>query len=237
MVAAGRAYEDRLLGRGTADNLPARRNDIIKVRNETGANRKRGEVLMIGDKIITKLTDEHQWCEGKTPKDNVNRQRIGVLRYDVTGGSGKEGITQLQINGACIALVNIEDVNHRRAYVKKDECVLTSSNAGPIELLWSPEETGDEQECLVRIGRFRSIPIFKAPSNGVPKRSGTTCGKANCTPYMIDEEGELVEIKDASNLSFTVEVFHMFKGADIPGGSFFQAKEDGGILVADAADC
>lgn len=78
--------------------------------------------------------------------------------------------------------------------------------------------------------------VFKTPAGGIPARSGTTCGSAECTPYYIDTDGELAELKDTTGASFTVTIYHIGSSA-VQGNAYIQAKEVFGLPVVDMEDC
>lgn len=80
------------------------------------------------------------------------------------------------------------------------------------------------------------VLVFQTPSGGIPGRSGSTCGAANCTPYYIDENKALVELSDNSGTSQTFEVLHIGATA-IAGNTYIQVKKIGMHLVADMEDC
>jgi len=78
--------------------------------------------------------------------------------------------------------------------------------------------------------------ILQTPVGGIPARDGLACGTAECKPFYIDEDDNLVEFlgNDESQQSFTV--YHI--GSEpIQGGTFIQAKLVYNKLVADYEDC
>ena len=77
--------------------------------------------------------------------------------------------------------------------------------------------------------------IFRTPSNGIPGRSGTTLGSADCESYSIDGV-ELVRRKDPDDQDLSETVLHL--GTTPVGGSaYIQAKWIDGHWVADMEDC
>ena len=78
--------------------------------------------------------------------------------------------------------------------------------------------------------------IFMTPSGGIPARSGTTCGKADCTPYIIDTDDELVEVTDSDGASYSIEVFNLATGV-VGGSQYIQAKMVSGVPVVDVEYC
>lgn len=78
--------------------------------------------------------------------------------------------------------------------------------------------------------------ILKTPAGGIPARSGTACGSADCTPYFVATDGTLTEMTDTTGASFTVTCYHI-GGSAVQGSVYIQAKEVFGLLVADMEDC
>ena len=79
--------------------------------------------------------------------------------------------------------------------------------------------------------------IFKTPVGGIAAIAGSVAGSADCTPYFIDDAGNLVEHKGANgSASTTVEVFNIFS-SPIAGDTFITAKMVHNRPVADAEDC
>jgi len=142
MIDAGRAWADNRLNNGEGQPIRPRETDIIKLQNTSGASRRLGEVLKIEGKAITTVSDEHIWLLGVEPTADCY---FGILKRPMLD----DEIDQVQVSGCCMALVDIQDVDHRRADIVAGEYVLQSSDSGPIEILYAPESTG-EQTCVVR---------------------------------------------------------------------------------------
>jgi len=142
MIDAGRAWADGRLNRGAPGATRPRETDIIKLKNTSGELRRKGEILKVQGKAITDLTSESIWLLGVEPTDECY---FGILKRPVD----MNGVEDTHVSGACMALVNIIDADHTRAEAVDGEFVLQSSDSGPIEILYAPDETG-EQECAVR---------------------------------------------------------------------------------------
>lgn len=144
MIDAGRAWADSQLDSPGGPPTRSRPTDIIKIKNTSGDARRTGEVLKIEGKSLDTITAEHIWLMGVEPTADCY---FGILKKPVAD----DGIEQLQVSGCCMALIDIQDVDHRRADIVAGEYVLQSSNSGPIEILYALESTG-EQTCVVRFG-------------------------------------------------------------------------------------
>lgn len=78
--------------------------------------------------------------------------------------------------------------------------------------------------------------IFLTPEEGIPAMSAYQCGSAECTPYFIDETGNLLELLGNDETSQTFTVYHIGSSA-IAGSTYIQAKLVYNKLVADFEDC
>lgn len=80
--------------------------------------------------------------------------------------------------------------------------------------------------------------IVEIPAAGIAARSGTTAGSAECTPYYIDDSGELTEWTRSDGTSTTVTVYNLATSTILGGsGVYGQAKRVGGKLVFDVEYC
>lgn len=78
--------------------------------------------------------------------------------------------------------------------------------------------------------------VFKTPQQGIPARNGANCGKAACTPYFIDDNGVLTELKGPQEQALTYDIYHI-GSTPVSGDAYIQAKRCHGRLVADMEDC
>ena len=146
MVDAGRAWANGRLDQPGQERIRPRETDLIKIRNDSGTARRRGEILRIKDtdRPLTDLVDEHIWLKGLEPTADGY---FGILKDP----AAIDGIEQLQVSGVCIALVDVTDETHTHAAAVATEYVLGSASSGPVEILYAPDGTG-EKECVVRFG-------------------------------------------------------------------------------------
>lgn len=143
MVDAGRAWADDRLNRGAGDRNRPRETDLIKIKNSSGAVRRRGEILKIDGKAIEEITDENVWLVGTVPTEAC---RFGILKDP----ADTNAVERLQVSGVVgVAMVNITDESHTSAEAADGEYVLQSGTTGSIEILYAPPGTG-EKECVVR---------------------------------------------------------------------------------------
>jgi hypothetical protein len=221
MVDAGNAHRTDRLSTDTPERTRPRQSDVIKLKNSSGAARSRGEILRINGKAVTDLSDEHIWLIGSAP---TALGVFGVLKEPIENGS----VGPVQVAGCCIAMVDVVNADHTRARSIAASYVLESASDGPIEILYKPSGTG-ELECVVRFGDTPAI-IILTPSGGIPARSGTTVGKANCTVYTISASDVL------TSTGVSVSVVNLAAAA-VAGSVYGQAKRAGGRWVIDYEEC
>jgi hypothetical protein len=146
MVDAGNAYRAGRLNVGAPPPTRPRQTDLVRIKNNSGADRARGEILLIDGKAITDLTDEHIWLLGDEPTADGY---FAILKEPIASG----GVGVSQVSGCCLAMVDVSDTDHTRAKAAAGLYMLESSADGPLEILYQPGTTG-EVECVVR---FASI--------------------------------------------------------------------------------
>lgn len=78
--------------------------------------------------------------------------------------------------------------------------------------------------------------IYKTPAGGIPARTGTTPGTADCTPFFINSSGDLEEMLDNDGNTQTHEIINIFQSA-IGASVYITAKRVFNALIADAEDC
>jgi len=189
MVEAGKAYSDSRLNNEAPDPIRPRETDIIKVKNDSGASRKLGEILRIDGKAVETVTDENKWLVGVEPTDDGY---FGILKEP----AAISGIASLQVSGCCMALVNVTDADHKRATSVEGEYVLQSSDDGPIEILFAPDGTG-EKNCVVRFSvgdEFREAVLgadMTAPASSL-------AAMTSCTMYFIKPASGVYELDPES---------------------------------------
>lgn len=142
MIDAGQAFADGRLSSGPPGSTRPRETDLLKLKNSSGAVRRKGEILKIEGKVIESVTGENIWLDGIAPTTDC---RFGILK---TPADVDEVVT-VQVSGVCMAMVNVTDASHTFASAAGANYVLRSGTSGPLEILFAPVGTG-ELECVVR---------------------------------------------------------------------------------------
>lgn len=164
MVDAGRAWADGQFDNPSPQPIRSRQTDLLKVLNNCGEDRRVGEIMEISGSALTTVTEEHKWLKGVEPDSGY----FGILKEPVEDQS----VGTLQVSGCCMALVNISSLDHTRADLLSGNYVLQSGGTGPLDILYAPEATG-EQECVVRFAVATDRKLVMLCSD-LPGRSETT---------------------------------------------------------------
>ena len=142
-------YERRALGAVNAADREVISTGIIKMKNSSGADRRKGEILQVGDCLLDDLTRRYPWFDAEL-HDGTDAP-FAVLLEPIPDGA----IGRAQIAGVCPALVTFAHASMR--YARPDPNgtdVLMADVLGPVRVLHTPGGTG-EKECLVLLGEGR----------------------------------------------------------------------------------
>jgi hypothetical protein len=183
MIDAGNAFRNGRLSSDTPDRTRPRSTDVIRLKNNCGEDRARGEILRIDDsqKAITDLSDEHIWLIGVAPNETGY---FGVLKEPIASGE----VGQVQVSGCCMAMVNIIDADHTRAKSVAADYVLDSADDGPIEILYAPSGTG-ELECVVRFGGSGTSTTSDPAESNYGVVTVEITGESDCAGETFDDLG------------------------------------------------
>jgi hypothetical protein len=143
ILESAEEFERRKLGDQGAGRRSIPNVCQAKVKNNSGANRRRGELLEFNDFALDDDEAENGslWFIGGNP---AMANGFGVL----VRATPDNEIDDCQVLGVCFALVNMVSASHKFASPKKDNYVLQSCPAGPVRILNSPGGTG-EKKCAV----------------------------------------------------------------------------------------
>lgn len=118
----------------------------VKVKNNSGADRRAGEVLQFTGFALDDewLEQGYHWLTGGEP---LLTNGCGVLTRATPSGD----IDDCQVAGVCLALVNVGNANHTFCFVDKSNYVMQSGYGGANRILYKPSGTG-EKKCLIALG-------------------------------------------------------------------------------------
>lgn len=129
------------------------RSETILVRNDSGADRDRYDVLGIDGVIFTPTDNADTFkndvaLKGITPATDDHAGKFVILAEPVKDGS----IARAFISGVCVAYIDIDDEDHATADVKDaDATSLLSCDDGAVSILWAESGTGNKW-AVVRFG-------------------------------------------------------------------------------------
>jgi len=118
----------------------ARDVSFVTVKNVSGADRRKGEILEFTDLDdgLTDLEAEELMLKGGSP---TLANAFAILREPIAD-AGRSA--RAQIAGSCVGLVNVTSSSHRYAGPKSGSYVLESRGSGPLRILWKPGGTGEK---------------------------------------------------------------------------------------------
>jgi hypothetical protein len=191
-------HYDRTMARGQIrPRLGSTRDtNLVQVSNNSGADRREGEILEFTGFALTDLDGDVPllWFTGGEPSlDNG----FGVLLRPMPNDSSVMDVCQ--IAGACKALVNVTDAGHKFATVEAGEYVLQSAASGPIRILSNPAGGTGEKTCAVLLGS-ESVAIHRGITDeDLDKGTTATVSRYNpgtTTDSTIDDEvtNELADV-------------------------------------------
>ena len=173
-----------------------RQGDIVKLRNNSGQDCSRFNVLAINTPIITPAANEREFknrvsISGVRPMHPTHFSRFGILLDPVRHGK----IGRAWISGVCPAFISVTDNCHLFADVKhNDSGSLESRPYGSAQILWREGGLGD-QWAIVRLAnvsedfrRFRLLTslskcgtaqaqriVYSEPIPGIPNWCNVDC--------------------------------------------------------------
>jgi len=172
--AAAYAYQSRGELGSSKGSRPAQSIDrsSVKVKNLTGSNLTRGHYVQLGEFELDAKDPRKMWLEGNL-YDEALPNRIGIVTNAVKTNSRVDAV----LLGVAVAVVDVSDIDHRFAEPADGEYILVSAESGPVEILDTVTETG-EQLCAVILspgGGSASVEGALAIIKGtVPAASGIT---------------------------------------------------------------
>lgn len=119
--------------------------NVIKVKNSSGADRGRGQVLKVDDFLLTDF-DKSQfslWYDGILPTSSTDC--VAVLLEPIQDGK----IGPAQIDGVCVGRVNLTDITHTRAAPASATSILQSGTTGPFKVIGNPTGVAEQDVGVV----------------------------------------------------------------------------------------
>jgi len=160
-VDAARAHQDGRHGSESAGRELFRQTGIVYVRNDSGTDRNRFDVLGIDSPIVTPSEGLDEFknrvaLECSTPDEASHQSKFVILQEPVADGE----ITRACVAGVCPARVDISDTSHAFADIADGVASsLASGSAGSAHILWAEAGTGVKW-AVVRLGPpLEALPV------------------------------------------------------------------------------
>lgn len=148
---AAEDYQRRATGNaGVPGGFSGWPTDKIKIKNSSGGDRQRSEVLKIGDPLYDSLSSNE--VTKVHPRDFAyDGQQVTELtdKFCILLDWATDGTTvEAQVSGIVGALVDVLDEDHEYCVLKQDAYTLQSAGSGANRIINKPSGTG-EKACVV----------------------------------------------------------------------------------------
>ena len=159
-VDAARDLQGRQQEIGGATRREFRQTGIVLVKNSSGADRDRFDVLGVDGVIFTPTDNLDEFknqvvLKGITPAEDDHLGRFVVLLEPLADGE----IGRACVDGVCPARIDVQDADDRFADVKDaDAASLLGGAFGAASILWKEDGTGVKW-AVVRIGEEPAVPL------------------------------------------------------------------------------
>jgi hypothetical protein len=160
-IDAARAHMDSRQDRGQEPRAAFRSSGIVPIKNASGSDRSRFDVLGIDYPLFWPESDldafkNHPGFQGRVPSSIDHLGRFAVLLEPAPAGA----LARACVAGVCPAQVDVTDTAHQYADIKDGSHLLASAETGAAHILTTIAATG-VQWCLVRLGVPFPIPAFE----------------------------------------------------------------------------
>jgi len=183
-IDAARDFRDRQQSRGTATQPQFRQSGIVRVKNGSGADRNRFEILGIDRPIFTPSDSLDSFQNevllvGVTPDGEYHAGRFCVLLEPLAANA----IGLAVISGVCPVRVNITEASDSFAEVQDNDVTqLKTVGSGSATILWKEPGTGEDKWAVVRLGDAQPV-IRKAEMIETLRQGDVTSAKAWLLKY------------------------------------------------------
>jgi len=162
-IDAARDFQQRTRHVGQQATPGYRSAGIVLVKNESGADRLRFEVLGLGDPIILPDADEQQFknvvaFRGEMPDETLHKGRFVILAEPLADGA----IGRAYLAGVTAVRLRLEDSAQKveaAEIIDADATALQPAPAGSAAVLWHQEQTGDVW-AVVRLGNAAPAGVW-----------------------------------------------------------------------------
>ena len=185
---AARDFRARQQSRETQSQPTFRQSGIVKVKNSSGADRGRFEILGMDRPIFTPTDNLDTFQNevtlvGVMPDGEKHLGRFCVLLEPLK----TDAIGLAVIAGVCPVRVNVHEESDTFAEIKDGEATqLKSGGSGSATILWKESGTGENKWAVVRLGNPQPL-IRKAEMIDTLRQGDTGSAKAWLLKYEDDQ--------------------------------------------------
>jgi hypothetical protein len=243
-VDAARAEQQRQLDRIAGQPSTYRDPDIVRVKNETGADLARFSVVGLGDPIFLPDVADTRATQGflqevtfRAELPTVN-SKIAILLEPAL----EDRVVKAQLSGVIHCRVDIQNDGH--AYAGPATGVtgrLVSKGFGPFEILWRETDESSyayddgEMWCIVRFGTGRPSNAAFVATDPIPMAdSPVEPGIGPATRWYRNRLTNLYEPSDPAEVE---SVLNWSTTATFPANRLFMASDVDGDWVATLLLC
>ena len=178
-IDAAQAHKARQQASGQTDRQSVRQTSIVLVKNASGADRQRFDVLGIDAPLITPTDNEDAFknkvaLSGTTPSESDHLGRFAILLEPLA--DGKVGMACAA--GVCVAHVDVQHDGHRFADIKDaDASSLQTRASGAATILWKETGTGLKWAIVHLAGAVPPVmfPVLVTKHGGQAGDADTDC--------------------------------------------------------------
>ena len=227
-IDAARDFRRRQLHQGQRPQPATRHTGLVLVKNASGSDRNRFDILGIDAPIFTPSESVESFknavaLSGVTPSEASHSGSFVILLEPV--GSGEIGLACAQ--GVCPVKVNVTDTDHPYADVSDGEASsLTSGTSGAAFILWKETGTG-EKWAVVRLG----VP---AGASAIVCKVKAAHGNATYTvrQQSMTDQTTFTDKAGTSNFTATnISEIGIGPGSAVDVGTLVSVTESGGYYV------
>jgi len=225
-IDAARDFRSRQQGSHQTAQQRFRSSGIILVKNTSGYDRERFDILGIDGPIFTPTDDEEAFkntaaLAGVTPSESTHKGSFVVLMEPVAAGE----LASACVNGICIAKVDVADASYTCAEITDGDCTrLTASSRGSARILWAENGTGVKW-AVVNLGAPKAAVSFPARITSV-----VASGEYEAIEQTVVASGTLGNKTDAE----TITIYNMAERCG--PGSTSALKVNQVVMVTEVAD-
>lgn len=240
VLDAAQGFKQQSRGRTPISRSQPYNSAVLLIRNDHDEAVERGRALGISGVVVTPADNEdefrnHPVLTGEPITDG--HPDIVVCLDSIQPNE----IGRCVIEGLAVAVVEIVDSNHRYAYLPNGSIVLETAPAGPVEIVWMPDATG-EHPALVRIGKRSDRPfVVRVAQDGGEDGNNTTAATWTYTVKTLDgdtiaEEVEVIRPRPIGSMEAQADGFGLAVWVEEDGEwslKLWDAGENEAVIACD----